>query len=87
MKPVTDGTIERLVAFHGHDASDYARLAFDARAALWVLYEKLIGDDRFRYELRERWEQMDGARRSKFRRKGVPWLTEVHRLAVLKINR
>ena len=87
MRPVTDSTIERLVAFHGHEPADYARLAFDAQAALWVLYEKLIADSHFRFELRERWEAMDGARRSKFRRKGVPWLTEVHRLAIQKINR
>lgn len=87
MRPVTDQTIERLVAFHGHTSADYARLAYDTQAAIWVLHEKLIGDDRFRFELRERWEQMDGARRSKFRRKGVPWLMEVHRLAIQKIQR
>lgn len=87
MKPVTDDTIERLVAFHGHSPEDYRRLALDAQAACWVLYDHLVGDERldvFRWEVRERWDAMNGARRSKFRRKGVPWLREVYTRALAK---
>jgi hypothetical protein len=78
--PVTGKTMDRLMAFHDGTPADWEALAFDAQAAAWNLHEHLMPEapDRFRYELRERWESMHGARRAALRGKDLDWLREVY---------
>jgi hypothetical protein len=90
IKP-TDKTLDRLMAFHDHSPKGYAALAFDAQAAAWMLYDHIVFDgviqgdqDRFRWELRERWEAMWPGRRSLLRGKGKDWLRAVYFLALAK---
>lgn len=86
--PVTGKTMDRLMAFHDGTPADWAALAFDAEAAAWMLYEHIMPEapDRFRYELRERWESMHGARRAALRGKGLDWLRQVRFNAACRAN-
>jgi hypothetical protein len=77
----SERTLTRIMAFTDETKEDFARLAYDIQAAAWVQHEHLIGEDRFRYELRERWEAMNGARRAALR-KPVPWLRELYAMAL-----
>lgn len=82
MRLPTANTLVRLMAFTDETPKDYAKLALDAQAAAWILHDHLIGEDRFRYELRERWESMYPGRRAQLRGKGVPWLRELYVMAL-----
>ena len=80
----SERTLTRIMAFTDETPKDYVALALDAQAAAWVLYDHLIGEEKFRYELRERWESMYPARRAQLRGKGVPWLRELYFMALVK---
>ena len=87
MRLPTANTLVRLMAFTDEKPEDYAALALDARAAAWMLYDHLMPEapeDKFRFELRERWESMYPARRAQLRGKGVPWLRGLYLMAAAK---
>ena len=84
MRLPTANTLVRLMAFTDEKPKDYVALALDAQAAAWMLYDHLIGEEKFRYELRERWASMYPARRAQLRGKGVPWLRELYFMALAK---